>query len=138
MRREVIRARLVQRIGDASDGNTFVEATADVWRGIAAELIPVIGVRGVDVLYSRALYLTSASFPWLAMTGSQEDGAAELADLKARLATAEAAVAAEASFALLATFTELLSALIGEALTDRLLNPVWVPQPPASTPENEA
>lgn len=137
MRRKVIRARLVQRIGDASDGNSFVEATADVWREIAAELIPVIGVRGVDVLFSRALYLTSVRFPWLATTGDQEDGD-ELADLKARLAAAEAVVAAEASFALLATFIELLSALIGEALTDRLLTPVWEPQPPASTPENEA
>jgi hypothetical protein len=46
------------------------------------------------------------------------------------------AVAAEASAALLATFTELLATLIGAPLTDRLLDPVWTASAPPVGREN--
>lgn len=137
MQQETIRARLVQRIGNARDAHAFAEASAEVWRRIDLELVPVIGTRGVEVLFSRALYLTSARFPWLAMAGNSQDGALQLAWFKAAVERAEAVAAAEASCAVLATFTELLSALIGVALTERLLDPVWALLPPAPTLENE-
>jgi hypothetical protein len=38
-----------------------------------------------------------------------------------------ASTAAEASYMLLLTFTELLATLIGESLTTRILAPVWAP-----------
>jgi hypothetical protein len=41
------------------------------------------------------------------------------------LASQHTAAAAEAVYALLLTFTELLATLIGESLTERLLAPVW-------------
>lgn len=135
MLREAIRMTLAHRAGDAPDASAIANATLDAWQEVAARLAPVIGARGVDVLFGRALYLTSATFPWLAMTGEYGDGAARLASFRARLETHEAAVAAEAGYVLLATFTELLATLIGTSLTERLLSPVWAPAPPASEQE---
>ncbi|MDD5249307.1 MAG: hypothetical protein PHY45_09995 [Rhodocyclaceae bacterium] len=131
MRRDAIRETLAQRCGDAADARAVAEATVGTWLQMAARLAPVIGVRGVDVLFGRALYLTSAKFPWLAIS-EHGDAAAQLASIRARLEAHEAAVAAEAGYVLLATFTELLATLIGEALTERLLLAVWAPSPPAS------
>lgn len=135
MLRDAIRATLAHRAGDSPDAGTVAEATISTWHQMVAQLAPVIGVRGVDVLFSRALHLTSASFPWLAIAGEQGDGAAQQASFRAQLEIHETVVAAEASCALLVTFTELLATLIGGPLTERLLRPVWAPPSPASEQE---
>ncbi|MEJ1962285.1 MAG: hypothetical protein WDO56_12345 [Gammaproteobacteria bacterium] len=100
-----------------------------------ARLAPVIGARGVDVLFRRALHLTSTAFPWLQLARDHEGGIAVLESVTMRLAGQEASSAAEASHALLVTFTELLATLIGETLTERLLGPVWAP--PLTAPQQE-
>lgn len=123
-RREVPRAMLALHIGEADDARTVADAVARTWDQVAVALVPVIGARGVYVLFNRALYLISATFPWLASIGDG-DGENRLADFKVHLEGQQAAVAAEAASALLAMFIELLSGLIGEALTERLLMPVW-------------
>jgi hypothetical protein len=125
--RESIRRTLAHTAGCASDASVIAEGTLGIWRQVAARLAPVIGARGVDVLFSRALHVTSRALPWLALPGEGGDSAAVLASLKARLAGREAAEAAESGSALLVTFTELLATLIGEPLTERLLGTVWVP-----------
>jgi hypothetical protein len=135
-RRAAIRATLARHAGDAPDPNAIAAATLTTWHQMAARLTPVIGVRGGDVLFGRALHLTTAAFPWLDMAGARADQAALLASLQARLAGQEtAAVGAAAAAALLATFTELLATLIGESLTERLLGPVWIHSLPESEQE---
>jgi hypothetical protein len=132
MRREAIRATLTQRIGSATDASATAtaEATIGTWRKVAVRLAPLIGPRGVDVLFRRALHQTSAAYPWLASAEAYADSAAALASLKARLVGQNSGMAAEASAALLLTFIELLATLIGEALTEHLLSPIWAPQFP--------
>ena len=83
LHREAIRGTLAQRAGEAPDASAVAEATLSTWRQVAVRLAPVIGARGVDVLFSRSLHLTSKAFPWLAMVGDHGDGAALLAGLKA-------------------------------------------------------
>ena len=129
--RDAIRRTLAHRAGAAPDAGAIAAATLATWHQTAARLAPVIGTRGVDALFVRALHLTSAAFPWLAMAGEQGNGAARLANFRARLEAREPAIAAEAGYALLATFNELLATLIGASLTERLLKPVWVPPPPS-------
>jgi hypothetical protein len=58
-----------------------------------------------------------------------------LINLKARFADQETNAAAEASYTLMVTFVELLTTLIGESLTERLLSPVWALPSPASEKE---
>jgi hypothetical protein len=135
LRREAIQTLVARRAGKSPDANAIAKATADIWSQVAARLAPVIGARGVDVLFSRTLHQTSAAFPWLQMAGDHAGTVAALDDLRTRLAGQKAASAAEASHALLMSFTELLATLIGESLTERLLSPVWAPPLPASEQE---
>jgi len=128
MDHEAMRRTLAQGAGEAPNASAIAEATLNIWRQVATRLTPVIGVRGVDALFSRSLHVTSKTFPWLSMAGNDGNSNALLASLNVRLASQETAAAAEASDALLVTFTELLATLIGESLTDRLLVPVWVPR----------
>ena len=120
---------LVNRAASAADAGELAEATLCIWRKTAARLAPLLGVRGVDALFGRALHLTTSSFPWLAVAGDHGDSAALLATLKARFAHREMDVAIEASYTLLTNFADLLVILIGDYLTERLLGPVWVPAP---------
>lgn len=136
-RREAIRIMLMQRTGSASDTNAIAQATVDIWHQMAAQLAPVIGARGVEVIFSRALHQISSAFPWLAIAGDQGDIAARLATLKAHFAGQDTATAAHGSSALLWTVTELLATLIGESLTERLLDPVWAPSPASSASEQD-
>lgn len=134
-RRKAIRRTLEERAGGASDATMIAEAAVDTWSQIAERLAPVIGTKGVDVLLNRSLHLTSVAFPCLATVGNREDGVDQIAGLRARLAGCNPDITAEASYALLANFTELLTTLIGEPLTWRLLSPVW--SSPSTASEQE-
>jgi hypothetical protein len=125
--RETIRITLGQRAGKLPDANATSKATAATWRLVEAQLVPVIGTRGLDVLFRRALHQTTTAFPWLAASVDRGGSAGPLPSLMACLAAQHTAAAAEAAHALLLTFTELLATLIGESLTERLLAPVWAP-----------
>jgi hypothetical protein len=127
--REKIRSTLTRRAGTNPDANAFAEATLGAWQDVSVRLSPVIGAGGVDALLRRSLHLASATYSWMAIAEDDENNAELLASFKKRLAARETIVAAEAGCILLETFTELLEALIGKSLTERLLNPVWVEAP---------
>ena len=116
---------LVRAAGDDPDAGVVAAAAIAVWRQMADRLTLVIGAQGVDVLFRRALLLTRRVFGWLAAVKNDEDADALQESLRRCLASQEVAVAMEASAALLNNFINLLASLIGEALTARLLEPVW-------------
>jgi hypothetical protein len=122
--RESIRTAVAQRT-DQFSADATVEVTAATWRLVAAQLAPVIGARGLEVLFSRALHMTSTTYRWLAVSEDRAGSQDPLPSLAQCLARQDPATAAEASYKLLLTFTELLTTLIGESLTTRLLAPVW-------------
>ena len=124
-----IRDKLRERAGSAPDGSTVAQATLAIWQQMAGLLEPVIGARGVDALFQRAVHLASRTFPWLATAPVLGNSAASLDGLRLCLEGRETSVAADAGCALLATFAELLAGLIGESLTERLLGVVWLPSP---------
>ena len=129
---ELIPGTLAQRAGDAADATAVLAAVARTWQRMAAQLEPVIGVRGVAVLLNRALHLTGKNFHWLAQSMPLEAGADPVPHLQSWFANGNAKDVAEAGCALLVTYTELLAGLIGEALTERLLASVWLESPPTS------
>src|SRR5476649_1287311 len=134
--REAIRTTLVLRAGRPPSADTAAEAIAATWRQVAVQLTPVIGARGLDVLFNRALYQTSAAFPWLAFAVDRGGSASPLPSLMSCLAGQQTSIATEASYTLLLTFTESLATLIGEPLTTRLLAPVWAPPSSSSGQES--
>jgi hypothetical protein len=124
-RRQAIRRALTQRAGSEPDASSIAQAAVEMWHGMAAQLAPVIGSRGLDVLFSRALHKSRTSFPWLGVAVDRGGSVGPLPSLGACLASQHTAAAAEASYVLLSTFAELLETLIGESLTERLLASVW-------------
>ncbi len=135
LRHAAIRKTLAQPAGGVPDASAIAEAALGAWQQVAGRLDPVIGTRGVAVLFGRALHLTRKRFAWLVVAWDPADSGAALTHLKACFAARETEDAAQAGCALLATFTELLASLIGESLTERLLGPVWVPANPPTDQE---
>lgn len=132
---EAIRRTLQDRAGPVPDARTVADATLRTWDQVAARLIPVIGARGVDALFGRALHLTCQAFPWLEIGGQRANPVDAMARIRTRLEQRKSDAAEEASRALLVTFTQLLSNLIGTSLTARLLDPVW--DSPSATKSEE-
>jgi hypothetical protein len=135
MPNEAIRNTLARCAGDTPDSGAIAEAALVTWGCVSDRLELVIGLRGVDALFNRALHVTGKTYPWLTTAAVNENGAAQLASLRLRLAGREPVEAEEASYVLLMTFTVLLANLIGESLTKRLLAPVW--QLPSAASEAE-
>lgn len=98
----------------------FAEAVVRTWDEVAVRLTPIIGDQGFRVLYKRSLHVTATSLPWFSQAQTPSDDS-PFADLSLRLERMSPAQAEEAGRALFATFTRLLGALIGEALTAHLL-----------------
>lgn len=110
--------------GKSLDAKSPAAATIRTCNEITVRLAPIIGTRGVEVLFEHALHRASIDFPWLAPAGAPEDQDSVLAALEIRIAGRERDEAANAAEAVLATFTKLLATLIGQPLADRLLGPV--------------
>jgi len=91
------------------------------WSRLSRQLVPLIGDNGFGALFGRTLRLVAPSYPWLSVDGSRKTGAALLAALESDLAGADASAASAANEALMSTFTRQLGALVGPALTARLL-----------------
>ncbi len=131
-RRDAIRNTLALQTVNAHRASAVADAVLEIWQQIGTRLEPVVGARGVDVLFGRALQLTSRVFPWLKTSADSGNSAASLTSIRDCLASHDKDLAAEAGLALIAEFTELLATLIGEPLTDRLLGSVWAQSGPAS------
>ncbi len=106
----------------------IADGAMQTWHRIHAALSPVIGPRGVQALYRRTLHLTRGSFPWIG-AGLEASEPGDYADLRDALARQASDVASAAHGALLQHFVDLLTSLIGGALTERLLRSVWDPLP---------
>jgi hypothetical protein len=119
--------RRQQTLDTTSGGGATSPATAgdqllQPWSRLAEKLSPLIGDSGFCALYGRATRLVNPEFGWLAANHSGNSIESLLGALQDGFASVEAAIAQPANTALLNTFTKLLSALIGEALTRRVLD----------------
>jgi hypothetical protein len=109
---------------DGESARGIAQRTNTTWRHFDTVLSPIIGHGGVAALYRRSLFLVRADHPWLP---GAHDGAldpVEFAELESAIGGQTAHDAKVASEALVNSFRELLSDLIGPALTERLLRPV--------------
>lgn len=92
------------------------------WRRLARHLSPLIGESGFCALYGRASRLAQPDHGWLGATPASKSIDGLIAALGDSFGGVNADAARAANGALLNTFTMLLSDLIGEALTIRLLH----------------
>jgi hypothetical protein len=119
-RTQLIRAMLARAGGaDATERHLLP------WRSLALHLSPLIGESGFGALYGRTGRLLAQHHGWLSTGSSSQPLDALFRTLEKDLAGAEPAQAALANEALLITFTRLLTELIGEGLTTRLIDNAW-------------
>ena len=124
MRQEIIQRALAERASDGANSGTIADATVLTLSLLHVELESLVGVQAVRALYARSLHLTRSSFGWLSPAAAELPGELLTAlhdDLVSRTPT-EARQAVES---LLLHFAELLTSLIGEPLTHRLLRSAW-------------
>jgi hypothetical protein len=118
-------ANLAQRTAPGADAAQIADAFVSRWQEMDTALRPIIGRGGVTALYARGLYLTASARPWLAAAHKPVQGAVDISALREALALQSSAHAIDGSQALLQTFYELLTTLVGRSLTDQLLGSVW-------------
>jgi hypothetical protein len=126
-----------RNIGPLESVAQVANRLASIGEGIDAALRPIIGRRGVGALFRRSMFLTAPAHPWLADADDGAEQALEMPSLAAVFAQQTRAEAFAAGGLLLRTFHRLLAGLVGVALTEQLLRPVWEDapdDPPAQEP----
>jgi hypothetical protein len=117
-------SNLTQLAADGADGQLIADRAVATWRDIDAALSPIIGRRGVAALFKRSVLLAVPRHPSLVAADEDVDAPGDFAALRARLSAQTAENAIAANGALLKTFVDLLTSLIGVSLTERLLQSV--------------
>ena len=125
--REAIQRTLLNRAGSGADASMLASATLGIWREVATALLPMIGSQGVEALLNRTLHLSGGTFPWLSCLDVQQGNINLLDDLNQLISRHETKTAKDACHFILETFIDLLISLRGVSLTERLLNPIWIP-----------
>lgn len=118
-RQQLIQSAMAKRTGEVHD------VVLDLWQSLSSQLISIIGEGGFNSLYDRSLYLTRASFPWIAASESVRSVDHRFSELKLSLAERDPPEAGKASHLLILTFTNILASLIGEPLTIDILSSAW-------------
>jgi len=124
-----VQAALAQLAAGGADANQLADAVVSTWLGIDNALSPVIGQRGVAALFNRSLHLKRADHPWLAAAQVDVHGTSAFAALQTALSQQSIQDVIAANSELLQAFYDLLVSLIGDSLTERLLQPVWAETP---------
>ena len=120
-----IQTTLAQLAAEGADSVRVAQIAVSSLIAINAALAPIVSDRGVGALYRRSLFLIRSGFPWLSGVYEGALMPGEFAPLQAALTRQTGAEAVRATEALLRTFHDLLTSLIGGSLTERLLGSVW-------------
>jgi len=120
-----VQAMLASRVRAGADAATMAAATIGIWQDVDVALSPIIGQQGVAALYKRSLYLALTEHPCLVAAYRGELRPGDFSALDIALASQTSAHAEAAITALLNTFRDLLTHLIGGSLCERLLRTVW-------------
>jgi len=106
--------------------HAIADAASATWRDINIALSPIIGQKGVAALVKRSLHLQHVDYPVLKAIHSSKILSSGFPTLHAVLIKETNLNAALINNALLNTFYELLTNLVGASLTHQLLHPVFV------------
>jgi hypothetical protein len=129
-------ANLTQLAADGADALRIADSAVAVWSQLDAALSPIIGRRGVAALFKRSLLLTAPAHPSLIAAHWVVETEGDFDSLRTALKQQSAASAIASNGALLRQFIDLLTTLIGESLTERLLQSV-LDNPPGHTAMQE-
>ncbi|QVW21245.1 hypothetical protein KJF94_15095 [Pseudomonas hormoni] len=120
-------ASLAHRVGPDADTARIAQAIVSTLQDMDAALTPIIGQQGAAALYRRSLHLCASQHPRLAGICDSVQASPDPTALNSALIAQSEADAWFFGEALLMTYYELLTTLIGPSLTARLLRGVWEP-----------
>lgn len=112
---------------DDSDSQTVAAATLRTWKRLADHLTPVVGDIGFCALYARAAHLASPAKA-ASSSGAAKSVEALFSTLNAELLESGPDIGPADVVPPLEVFVQLLSGLIGEALTMKILASAWAGQ----------
>ena len=122
-------SRLLQRLINerltALHPEKVEDAAISLWEELATQISSIIGVGGFNALYTRSLFFTQATFPWLAARELSTHADSPFAALKCSYEAQAPVEVAAANGLLLTTFSDILASLIGEELTANILSVAW-------------
>ncbi len=124
MRHEIIQHFLDEETADGATQSIVPDAIVRALHLLLAELQPLVGAQAVRALYARSLHLTRSTCGWPPVAADLPFSDLITA-LHGELAARDVADARRAGETLLHTFADLLTSLIGEPLTYRLLHSAW-------------
>lgn len=136
MRQELIQSALRVTTDSTGSAATVAEAVVRALGHLLDQLEPLVGLHGASALYGRSVHLVRRDRS-AALSAAQGSRDAQLACLRDDLARLDLAGARAISTALLTTFADLLTSLIGEPLTNRLLRSAWNLPPAGAVPIEE-
>jgi hypothetical protein len=119
-----IESPLTLRVVAGASVSQIAEATSSTWQAIDQALAPILGSRGVAALYQRSVFLTSRTHAWLAGLHVGLEGRIDLPALRSLFSQQRSDDAAAAADAMFRSFHDLLTGLVGDSLTRRLLHAV--------------
>ncbi|NHZ97603.1 hypothetical protein [Massilia sp. CCM 8734] len=128
---DAMRQKLIDEVlaapseGDVAGNRVAGEAAMGAWERLSNHLSPLIGETALCAMVARARQLTFPDLPANPANRDLRSSAQLLERLASELAAMDAQAADTFNRALLQSFTRLLSGLIGEALTVRLMNTAW-------------
>jgi DNA-binding FadR family transcriptional regulator len=109
----------------AGHGGPVADATVQLWRRLAPELIGIIGELGFATLYARSIRLTRLRYAWIRQDSGLHSTFDFFQQLQQCLQAQDEAQARQASLLLFTHFLNTLASLIGEALAEHLLRSAW-------------
>ena len=120
-----IASAISQLATDGAGADRVAAFAAESMHAIHLALTPIIGDRGVAALYRRSLLLTGRDAPWVCSSYGDSGTCNDYATLQAAMAQQPAADALRIAQALFDNLYSILATLIGAALTERLLYPMF-------------
>lgn len=102
-----------------------VDAARRLWEAMAAQIILIVGESGFNSLYERALSLLQPTYPWLIANSQSAQADNRFSELLIILERQSPEQARTANNQLLIMFTDILASLIGEDLTNHILQIAW-------------
>lgn len=117
--------RDLARLASEGSSERIAYRAALAWRNLHAALSPIIGHGGVVALFKRSVSMTRTTHPWLASMPEELERPGDFTALQTVLSQQASVEAAAGNRAVLQTFLDILTSLIGESLAERLLSSVW-------------
>ena len=115
--------RLLSAEGDSgASSDASAAAAGRVYDKLSAQLIPLLGLAGVEALFARSAKLAGGDRPCIAWLASGIEASSRLRGCLQALAPADAS---ETAAVLFATLLELVVTFIGDRLTVQALRGAW-------------